>query len=195
MAAVVSVQKLKYSYDHKPLIEDLSFDLPPATCLWVQGPNGSGKTTLLKIIGGFLNAYEGEVQRPEAFHFVFSKPVLAPHTKILSYLGLCTHLTKKREIKTVIEAAEIIGLKDEIQGDFCALSDGQKQRLMWLPLLLEKRSLWILDEPLNHLDNTSIKIFETLLDSHREHGGAAIFSSHRHFSTNTHILDLGRLHR
>lgn len=189
---LVSAHKLRYSYDHRPLIEDLSFKLDEGSFLWVQGPNGCGKTTLLTIVAGFVDAHEGTLHRCDSFHCIFSKPVLPAHTSIRSYLKLCSQLSKNQGLEPAIEAAEILGLKDDLGHQFGHLSDGQKQRLMWVPLLLQKRPLWIMDEPLNHLDNTSIKIFETILESHKEQGGSALFSSHRHFLADTHVLDLGR---
>src|SRR5207247_5245435 len=59
------------------------------------------------------------------------------------------------------------------------LSQGQKRRLALTRLLVLKRPLWVLDEPLAALDGRSVEIFAGVLSEHLEHGGMAILTSHQ----------------
>src|SRR5271165_2410421 len=45
---VVEAKNVRKSFGDKLLIDDLSFDLPPAAIVGVIGPNGAGKTTLVR---------------------------------------------------------------------------------------------------------------------------------------------------
>ena len=49
-------------YGVKPVLRDVSLDIPPATRTAVIGPNGMGKTTLLSVIGGVLHPQRGHVE-------------------------------------------------------------------------------------------------------------------------------------
>ena len=60
--AMIDVQKLKFSYSQKHLLDGLSFELDKGDFCAIVGPNGSGKTTLLKLMTGLLQPQGGSVQ-------------------------------------------------------------------------------------------------------------------------------------
>src|SRR6187431_1626889 len=49
---VIEANHLRKGFGDRLLIEDLSFNLPPAGIVGVIGPNGAGKTTLFKMLAG-----------------------------------------------------------------------------------------------------------------------------------------------
>ncbi|NNF38842.1 MAG: energy-dependent translational throttle protein EttA, partial [Gemmatimonadetes bacterium] len=49
---VIQAEKLRKGYGDKLLIEDLTFDVPPAAIVGIIGANGAGKTTLFRMITG-----------------------------------------------------------------------------------------------------------------------------------------------
>ncbi|MCI8914242.1 MAG: ATP-binding cassette domain-containing protein [Lawsonibacter sp.] len=51
---MLSVERLTVYRGSRPVLEDVTFDLPPGQIAAVLGLNGAGKTTLLKTILGFL---------------------------------------------------------------------------------------------------------------------------------------------
>ena len=58
---VIEAAGLRKGFGDKLLIDDLSFDLPPAGIVGVIGPNGAGKTTLFRMIVGSRAARLGLV--------------------------------------------------------------------------------------------------------------------------------------
>src|ERR671924_1963612 len=56
---VIEAEDVRKGYGDRLLIEDLSFDLPPAGIVGVIGPNGAGKTTLFRMIVGEEQPDEG----------------------------------------------------------------------------------------------------------------------------------------
>ena len=48
----LSVYDLTVAYHRKPVIWDVSFDIPPGSLVGIVGPNGAGKSTLLKASHG-----------------------------------------------------------------------------------------------------------------------------------------------
>ena len=58
------------------------------------------------------------------------------------------------------------------------LSHGQKKKVSLTKLLFSSAKLWILDEPLNGLDEKSIKVFKNICEKHTKTDGAILFTSH-----------------
>ena len=59
------------------------------------------------------------------------------------------------------------------------LSAGQQRRCQLARLWLDTPPLWLLDEPLTALDATTTATLLAHLEQHRQHGGAAIITSHQ----------------
>ena len=59
------------------------------------------------------------------------------------------------------------------------LSAGQKRRVALTRLLLEKRKLWVLDEPLTALDKAAVANLCGMIDAHLSGGGMAVLTSHQ----------------
>ena len=60
------------------------------------------------------------------------------------------------------------------------LSYGEKRKLEISRLVIEKKKLWIFDEPYLGLDDIAINIFNETLKNHTETEGMVILSSHYH---------------
>lgn len=189
---LLSVKNLSYSHTFRPLIQNLSFHVNKKQFLWIKGDNGCGKTTLLHIIAGFLTPYVGHIIRNCPYHFIFSEPHLPPHTQTKSFVNLCASLIKGPQKKAQLQKAlSILDIDTDYSHSIQTLSAGQKQKIFLLPLLLQFRPLWICDEPYNHLDHKSVRLFNILVQNHLSKDGSIIFTSHHPTSSHTHVLDLG----
>ena len=58
------------------------------------------------------------------------------------------------------------------------LSSGERKKLELLRLVFEKKKLWVLDEPFNHLDDLSIEILNQTFLDHINNDGMILFASH-----------------
>jgi ABC-type Mn2+/Zn2+ transport system ATPase subunit len=59
----LSLKNISYGYmSHKPVIENVSLQIPKGRFLGLLGPSGSGKSTLIKIIAGLYKPWTGSVQ-------------------------------------------------------------------------------------------------------------------------------------
>ena len=74
------------------------------------------------------------------------------------------------------------------------LSAGQKRRVALSLLNLNKKSLWVLDEPLSSVDKRYEKVFIKLINDHIDNNGIVIMSSHdtaHHYNkASTQIINL-----
>ncbi|HVB37038.1 MAG TPA: ATP-binding cassette domain-containing protein, partial [Vicinamibacterales bacterium] len=57
---VLRVEHLSVTYDRRPVISDLSFEVHRGDRVMIVGPNGAGKTTLFRALLGFV-PYEGRI--------------------------------------------------------------------------------------------------------------------------------------
>ena len=73
---------------------------------------------------------------------------------IIEYLNLFKQITDK----DIFLLLETFNLKKYIRTETMYLSAGERKKLELLRLILEKKKLWILDEPYNNLDDLSIEI-------------------------------------
>ncbi|MFT3759885.1 ABC transporter ATP-binding protein [Thauera sp.] len=149
-----------------------SLSLKPGECLVLLGPNGAGKTTLLHTLAGLRAPSAGEVRiggRPyagwpalEAARFRGLLPQQQPDLFAASVLetvliGRHPHLGRwgwetERDEALARQALADVGLQGFEQRDVLTLSGGERQRVAIAALLAQAPRLFLLDEPLNHLD-------------------------------------------
>ena len=170
----------------------------------LTGSNGIGKTTLLKCICGFL--------RPDSGFLLWNNIKInnenTEYAKNIFYLGhldsLSPNLSVWDNIKHLsilldipnpfnegIDLFQIFHLKDL---HVYQLSVGQKRRVALSLLNLNKKSLWVLDEPLSSVDKRYEKVFIKLISDHINNNGIVIMSSHdtlHHYKkASTQIINL-----
>jgi ATPase subunit of ABC transporter with duplicated ATPase domains len=147
------------------------------------GDNGTGKTTLLRIIAGEIQPDEGTVVRegslayfPQDFSIYNDNTVaevLSVKEKLLSlekilegnsteadYEILNDEWDLKERITEIFFEAKLEGIN--LERKFDTLSGGEKSRLLFASLLLNKPDFALLDEPTNHLDSESRNILYSL---------------------------------
>ena len=60
--SIVTVENLWFSFNGRPVLRDVSFEVERGEFLALIGPNGGGKTTLLKLMLGLLEPDRGRVR-------------------------------------------------------------------------------------------------------------------------------------
>lgn len=133
-------------------------------CLAVVGSNGCGKTTLLKSILG-IKPFTGSITLNNSSinikdcSFLFSGDLLGfddlnVENNIKYYFHLNNTILPEDNYSYLIELFDIAKYKNSL---FKELSEGTKQKVRLIITLLNKKSLLILDEPTNFLDEKSIQ--------------------------------------
>ncbi|MBQ9604192.1 MAG: ABC transporter ATP-binding protein, partial [Firmicutes bacterium] len=130
------------------------------------GPSGCGKTTLLRILGGFLDATEGEVlfdgediSKVPAYkreiNTVFQKYALFPHLNVYDNIAFGLKIkTEPRDIieQKVMRMLKLVGLEEFGKRRVTEMSGGQQQRVAIARALVNEPKVLLLDEPLGALD-------------------------------------------
>lgn len=173
------------------LFHSLSFQLEAGASLFVQGQNGSGKTSLLRILAGLTPPCTGAVcwkgnpvqkleheWRRDLFyhgHLVGLKDDLTATESLIYAAALANEPVSHA---AVLDALQQSGLQGREHLPVRALSQGQKRRVSLARLLLHRRALWILDEPLTALDDKATQWVLRMISEHLREGGIAVWTSH-----------------
>ena len=181
---MLEARELGCRRDGRSLFENLSFKVEAGQLWLVRGANGSGKTSLLRILAGLSPAEQGElVWQGER------EPVLWVGHRVAVSAGLTAR--ENLEFMATLEgdeagasaaALEAVGLGVFSETRAGHLSEGQARRVALARLAFSTRRLWLLDEPLTSLDETSVNWFETQVHRQLGRGGAVVMATHREIS-------------
>ncbi len=177
---------ITFSYSEQFSIRAPSFSIKKGEAFFVMGENGAGKSTFLRLCAGLLS--------PDTGMFSWeNKPIKETSSSNVSYLGGsfgfeddstvaqtvrllgCLYERSLQEIKTIVKDFLLIESWHKKIG---TLSYGQRLRLAIVRLHIEKKPCWILDEPLNGLDEEGRYIFITALNNHLRNKGIAFIATH-----------------
>ena len=165
------------------LFEGLDLKLGPGEALHLTGPNGSGKSSLIRLAAGLLRAEAGRVERTA---LALSDDALALDRELP--LGKALRFWAS-DIDDAMAALGLVGLTDV---PVRLLSSGQAKRATLTRAAASGAPLWLLDEPLNGLDDDGVKRLDALLARHCASGGAVLAASHAPIGGDWARLELGR---
>ena len=147
-------------------VDDIDLEVHPGEFLALLGPSGCGKTTTLRMIAGFDEPTEGEIEiggrsavgippNKRDVNTVFQAYALFPHMTVLDNVayGLKQRKVGKEErYKQASEALELVRLTGREQAKPAQLSGGMQQRVALARALVMNPKVLLLDEPLGALD-------------------------------------------
>ena len=188
----LSVSGLSKSYNGRPIVGPLDFDLPARSVTGLLGGNGAGKTTTIGMIMGLIEPTEGTIHvfghdmaqaRYEALgRMNFESPYVdLPHRlTVRQNLRIFGLLYDVADLEAKIDTlADDLALRDFLDRPTGRLSAGQKTRAAIAKALLNDPQLLLLDEPTASLDPDTADWVRTRLETHRHtHNCAILLSSH-----------------
>lgn len=183
MSALLRFEGVALRRGGRLLFEGLDFEVEPGETLQVSGPNGSGKSSLLRLAAGLLSPESGRVLRPAL--------ALADDA-----LALDRELTLGRALAFwragMGVAMDSLGLAHLTDVPVRLLSSGQAKRATLARVVASGAPLWLLDEPLNALDEDGASRLQTSVAAHVDSGGAVIAASHQPLPGSWRRLELAR---
>jgi len=167
-------------------LKNVNLNIPKGSVTCVLGPNGAGKTTLIKILSGLILPNAGEIfWDPESVRKV---GLVTPNDRSfywrltgrqnLEFFAALYNIKKKSS--RIQQVLEEVGLVDDADRPFRQYSAGMKQKLNIARALLSNPSLYLLDEPANHLDPLAKENFWTFIDQIllKKEGATVILCTH-----------------
>ncbi len=168
--AEVRLENVSKYYGRKRAVQDLNITCGEGEFLSIVGPTGAGKSTTLKMIAGIESISSGTIyfnERPvndlppqeRNVSMAFESYNLYPHMSVYDNIAFPLraprwrmHLTPQEESRRVREIAEFLGIDELLERLPQHLSGGQKQRVSLARALVKKPEVYLLDEPIAHLD-------------------------------------------
>ncbi|MEM9291919.1 MAG: energy-dependent translational throttle protein EttA [Acidobacteriota bacterium] len=190
---VLETKDLSKGFGDRLLIDDLSFQLPPAGIVGIIGPNGAGKSTLFRMIVGTEKPDDGSLRLGETVELAYvdqSRDDLDGEAQVWSAISDGQDLVQlgRREISARAYAGAF-NFKGSDQQKFVKnLSGGERNRVHLARTLKAGGNLLLLDEPTNDLDVDTLRALEQAL---MQFPGCAVIISHDRWFLDrlaTHIL-------
>ncbi len=152
--------------DGSPAVRDLNMFVRDGEFLCILGPSGCGKSSTLRMLAGLEEVSAGELlvdgqrindipARQRDMAMVFENYALYPHLDVYHNIAmpLVARRTDKAEIRRrVMEVCDILSLTPQIYQHPKTLSGGQRQRVALGRALIRRPRVFLMDEPLGHLE-------------------------------------------
>lgn len=143
--------------EHFKALKGVDLNIPEGSVSCILGPNGAGKTTLIKILAGLILQDSGEINwkyskqkvglvTPNDRSFYWR---LTGRQNLQFFASLYNIKNSRARVVTVLEEVDLLSSADRPYRQYSA---GMKQKMNIARALLFNPSLYLLDEPANHLD-------------------------------------------
>ena len=199
---LLTLRDAELAFGMQPLLDRANLTVAADERIGLIGRNGTGKSSLLKVIVGFIELDDGEVQRSDgsSVALVEQEPELPRASTLRESLALRGGLEQRhastdddrerwRVDARLVEFLHRFGL-DEAQAPESASGGERKRAALALAFALAP-DLLLLDEPTNHLDLDGILLLEELL---QKRPASIVITHDRAFldSVATRIVELDR---
>jgi heme exporter protein A len=190
-APAVQVDALSKVIDERPILHEISFEVPEGRYVALLGANGAGKSTLLKVLATLIPPSAGQM-------LFFGRPLSRDTADLRSRLGMIAHGAMLYRDLTALEnlvffgrlyrvadpsarAGELldyVGLSSRADDPVKTFSRGMVQRVSIARALMHDPDLILADEPFAGLDAPSRAMLERFLERLHDEGKTIILANH-----------------
>ncbi|MCG8708155.1 ABC-F family ATPase [Brenneria sp. 4F2] len=189
----LEVEALTKGFDNGPLFSKLNLMVEVGDKVAVLGTNGIGKSTLLKTLVGELQPESGTVKWSEnakiGYYAQDHEYEFDDSQNVFDWMSQWKQeKDDEQAVRSVL--GRLLFSHDDIKKKVKVLSGGEKGRMLFGKLMMQRPNILIMDEPTNHLDMESIESLNMALEMYE---GTLLFVSHdREFvsSLATRIIEM-----
>ena len=182
----IKVRNLNKSYvKGRPVLTDVSFDIPTGKIVGLLGPNGCGKTTLLKILAGCIHDYDGKIIVGGTAPGVVSKANTAflPDTTYLSeYFRTIDAIDYFNDFFMDFDKNKALEFVQRFNLDpkqkIKTMSKGMQEKVQLLLIMSRAAKLYLLDEPLGGVDPAARENILNMIMSNYAEKSTLVLSTH-----------------
>lgn len=176
---IISVKNVSFSYQDKPVLDDVSFEIKRGERVGIVGLSGAGKSTLFKLLLKERESYNGEIcfdnislkdiSKKDYFNYL---AVVLQDTELFNAslrdnITITNQKEEKNEklLENAIDIAHVRDFVAKLPGGIGSiigekgvkLSGGEKQRVGIARAIFKNPQIFLLDEATSHLDIESEK--------------------------------------
>jgi len=185
----IKIESLSKSIKGTLILDKVSLVLNSGNIYGLRGKNGSGKTMLMRAIAGLLIPDSGmvtingkvlhkDISFPESIGILIENPSFLPQYTGFKNLKLLAGLTDGISDEDIKTALEHVGLDPNDRRTYRKYSLGMKQKLGIANAIMGEPDIIILDEPINALDEESVKKIKKVLLEIRDNDKLIIIACH-----------------
>jgi ATPase subunit of ABC transporter with duplicated ATPase domains len=177
----LEVTELNKSFDDLHVLKNLDLTIEVGEKVAILGTNGIGKTTFLKCLVGDLSAEKGIVKWSENVNIGYyaqdHEYEFEGDQKDMTLFSWMSQWKQPSDDEQAIRGilGRLLFSQDDIAKPTRVLSGGEKGRMLFGKLMLQRPNILVMDEPTNHLDMESIESLNMALEMYK---GTLIFVSH-----------------
>lgn len=214
--SLLEVRGVTHRYGSTRALCEVSFECEQGEFFTLFGPSGAGKTTLLELIAGIQSGHSGSIKirgrdlagvpiQERHVAMAFENYALYPHLSVRENIAFplrsprAAHIGEAAIAKKVRWIADELGIGNLLERSPAQLSGGQKQRASLARALVRDADVYLLDEPIAHLDAKLRTVARTNLKAMAGNLGATIvYVTHDYrealgLSDRVLVLDQGRV--
>jgi multiple sugar transport system ATP-binding protein len=164
--ATVELRHVWKKYGDVEAVRDLSLTCHDGEFLCLLGPSGCGKSSTMRMVAGLEPITAGDLlmdgrrvnhvsPRDRDIAMVFENYALYPHLNVYDNIAMplrARRLPAAEIDRRIREVAKVLSIADLLPRRIRNLSGGQKQRVGIGRAIVREPSLFIMDEPISHLD-------------------------------------------
>lgn len=185
----IDVRNLSKTIKGALILDNINVSFTSGTIYGLRGKNGSGKTMFMRCICGLMIPTTGsitiddqqlhkDIMIPQSIGALIENPAFLPQYTGYKNLKLLAALTGNIEDEEIIKALERVGLDPQDKRVYKKYSLGMKQKLGIANAIMGEPDIIVLDEPINALDEESVKLIKKELLRLSERGKLIIIACH-----------------
>ncbi len=169
--AKIRLENVSKMYGKKRAVKDVSFDCEEGEFFSIIGPAGAGKSTILKMVAGIETVTSGTIYfgdrevnelppQERDVAMAFETYNLYSHFSVYDNIAFPLRAPKRKkrlspqeEKKRIEEIADFLGITRLLERMPTQLSGGEKQRVSLARVMVRRPQVYLLDEPIAHLDS------------------------------------------
>ena len=166
----------------KTLISSLDMHIRRGEHVGIIGANGIGKSSVLKLIQGLIPHESGNISwgnNVKISYFDQEHSTLDRHNTVIGEIQRKRPRLSDGDARNVLASVLIRG--EDVFKPVSVISGGERAKLYFAMMALDRANVLILDEPTNHLDMMTKEVLENAL---AEFGGTIILVSHDRYLLN-----------